>query len=738
MLVLLALPIIAHADFTQLYGQYNSSSDFTPLSTYSPKLALLSAAASDDVYLSDGHSAALENAGFYNFQARSTSTDTQAIIAVKEFQGKRIIAIIFRGTSNFADVMSDLDILGAQFNSSSSEIKVHKGFLDATNSFKDIESSIPVYGGKTLDTVISEQNSDDIYFIAGHSLGGAIATLYSAQLRDRNIPAMNIITYTFGSPAVGNDKFVDNYNDLHLHRIRNLYDPIPYSAYLVSKYNPLLPTYFHIGHLRIYDNGSIIASQPPVVLEDLKLSDHYLSVYKSDVGWNLNDSFSVATSVPYSTVVADTLIFNGQKNYYTLTIPTAGKYFIYNRGPTRTTATLYDSDYNSQTSIFASEYSGESGNFRMEVTLSPGTYYLEVKGGDSNTVGSYKLHIDGQGAATTEDRDDHGFSPWNATPVTVGSVTPGTLDLRNDRDYFRFTIPTAGKYFIYNRGPTRTTATLYDSDYNSQTSIFASEYSGESGNFRMEVTLSPGTYYLEVKGGDSNTVGSYKLHIDGQGAATTEDRDDHGFSPWNATPVTVGSVTPGTLDLRNDRDYFRFTIPTAGKYFIYNRGPTRTTATLYDSDYNSQTSIFASEYSGESGNFRMEVTLSPGTYYLEVKGGDSNTVGSYKLHIDGQGAATTEDRDDHGFSPWNATPVTVGSVTPGTLDLRNDRDYFRFTIPTAGKYFIYNRGPTRTTATLYDSDYNSQTSIFASEYSGEWQQISGWKLLFHQVPIILR
>ena len=43
-----------------------------------------------------------------------------------------------------------------------------------------------------------------------------------------------------------------------------------------------------------------------------------------------------------------------------------------------------------------------------------------------------------------------------------------------------------------------------------------------------------------------------------------------------------------------------------------------------------------------AADFRMEVTLSPGTYYLEVKGGDSNTVGSYKLHIDGQGAATTE------------------------------------------------------------------------------------------------
>jgi hypothetical protein len=329
------------------------------------------------------------------------------------------------------------------------------------------------------------------------------------------------------------------------------------------------------------------------------------------------------------------------------------------------------------------------------------------------------LHIDGQGVATTDDRDDHGFSPWNATPVNIGSATPGVLEVAHDRDYFKFTIATAGKYFMYTRGPTATQATLYGSDYSRQTSFSASSGSGESNNFRMEVSLSPGTYYLEVMGYSIYGIGSYTMHIDGQGTATTDDRDDHGFSPWNATPVNVGSTTSGVLEVAHDRDYFKFTIATAGKYFIYTRGPTATQATLYGSDYSSQTSFSASSGSGESNNFRMEVSLSPGTYYLEVMGYSIYGIGSYTMHIDGQGAATTDDRDDHGFSPWNASPVNVGSTTPGLLEVTHDRDYFKFTITATGKYVIYTRGPTATQATIYGSDYSSQTSFSASSGSGE-------------------
>ena len=68
------------------------------------------------------------------------------------------------------------------------------------------------------------------------------------------------------------------------------------------------------------------------------------------------------------------------------------------------------------------------------------------------------------------------------------------------------------------------------------------------------------------------------------------------------------------------------------------------------------------------------------------------TIGPYILHVDGPGAGSATDRDDHGFSAWNATAVTVGSVTKGNLNLVGDRDFFKFTVTKTGKYVIYTRG----------------------------------------------
>lgn len=65
-----------------------------------------------------------------------------------------------------------------------------------------------------------------VFWITGHSLGGALATLYTTDLVDRNVPAENIITYTFGAPPVGNDAYSKKYSSLFIHRLSNSDDPV--------------------------------------------------------------------------------------------------------------------------------------------------------------------------------------------------------------------------------------------------------------------------------------------------------------------------------------------------------------------------------------------------------------------------------------------------------------------------------------------------------------------------------
>lgn len=70
-------------------------------------------------------------------------------------------------------------------------------------------------------------------WMVGHSLGGAIVTLGSALLKEM-YPDAQIITYTFGSPPVGDYEFSQMYDSLDIRsfRIQNTLDIIPRLTFL--------------------------------------------------------------------------------------------------------------------------------------------------------------------------------------------------------------------------------------------------------------------------------------------------------------------------------------------------------------------------------------------------------------------------------------------------------------------------------------------------------------------------
>ncbi|MGE5405945.1 MAG: lipase family protein, partial [Candidatus Saccharibacteria bacterium] len=117
-------------------------------------------------------------------------------------------------------------------------LKVHRGFLsmvrDFEKSFEQIEFLDSAINGRfnhILDDPI--KRSRCLFWLIGHSLGGAMATLFAARLTDYyQIPHEHIAVYTFGTPPLSNKHTAERYartgsRPLSVFRIVNAEDPVP-------------------------------------------------------------------------------------------------------------------------------------------------------------------------------------------------------------------------------------------------------------------------------------------------------------------------------------------------------------------------------------------------------------------------------------------------------------------------------------------------------------------------------
>ena len=154
--------------------------------------------------------------------------------------------------------------------------------------------------------------------------------------------------------------------------------------------------------------------------------------------------------------------------------------------------------------------------------------------------------------------------------------------------------------------------------------------------------------------------------------------DDHSDDAGTATAVEVGADTPGSLDYAGDTDFFRFTA-TAGQLYQIDVA----LGTLDDSEIAVLDSDeWQLEYNDDHGDSLASRIFweapETGDYYIAVSGWGT---GSYTLTVD-----LSDVVDDHGNDTDNATVVTVGADTQGSLDYEGDTDLFRFTA-TAGQLY---------------------------------------------------
>jgi len=176
-----------------------------------------------------------------DFQLTATfenkGADTQGVFGIA-YSDRFVVA--FRGSeeTGITDWITDLKFAQQVFpyeESNNRKVKVHYGFIQA---YKSVREAV---------LQAAKQTAAKKIVVAGHSLGGALATLCALDLQYNT--GKEVSCYTYGSPKVGNADFRASYNRR-----------VPQTYRFVNRFDiiPSLPPigYRHVGQLYHLDKDS--------------------------------------------------------------------------------------------------------------------------------------------------------------------------------------------------------------------------------------------------------------------------------------------------------------------------------------------------------------------------------------------------------------------------------------------------------------------------------------------------
>lgn len=132
-------------------------------------------------------------------------------------ESKDNVVITFRGTRTFKDNESDQDFFQIPYPFVRNVGKTHRGFTCIYQSARE-----------ELIGELNKLSTNKRLFVAGHSLGGALAVLAALDIAV-NTGFKNPVVYTYGSARVADPEFASSFNQTvkNSFRIVNVHDIIP-------------------------------------------------------------------------------------------------------------------------------------------------------------------------------------------------------------------------------------------------------------------------------------------------------------------------------------------------------------------------------------------------------------------------------------------------------------------------------------------------------------------------------
>lgn len=191
--------------------------------TYSPSIALELGYFSSAAYQSPASIESWSCSYCKKYPFEDPKVFSNAVGGIQGFtgysKGLNAIVVVFRGSSNIQNWIINIEAVRSTY-SLCSGCSVHSGFYSGYNLVASaVKNSVQNLKAKYRTARL---------IVTGHSLGGALAILCTADLK--NIFGNVDLTYTFGQPRVGNQAFASWFQSTHpnIYRLIDYADIVPH------------------------------------------------------------------------------------------------------------------------------------------------------------------------------------------------------------------------------------------------------------------------------------------------------------------------------------------------------------------------------------------------------------------------------------------------------------------------------------------------------------------------------
>lgn len=401
----------------------------------------------------------------------------------------------------------------------------------------------------------------------------------------------------------------------------------------------------------------------------------------------VNNTVGTASTLKINTLYKDNLVNSKDVNWYKFSVSKAGNLSLTFKHDYIENGNAYwkTSIYNS--SMEEMSWNSYTGSKMAQTTerfgIPAGTYYIKVYSEFYYSALTYNIKINYTESMVWETEVNDSYSQTDV--LTVNQTYYGALQTNKDVDWYRFTVPKAGKIsFTFKHdyiesGNIYWKVNIYDSSMNELT------YYNFQGNTisdaRNSFGVPAGTYYIKMYSEFYHSAFTYNMKINYTDSTVWETEVNDTYA--QADSAKLGQSMIGSLQRNKDVDWYKFTVSKSSYIsFLFNHtcikdnGNIFWKATVYNARNMNEVDTYS--FSGDKSYSYNRRWLAAGTYYVKVYNAFyySDLLYSFQFNVYTPPVSLSRTKITTGSSVYTGGYVrpTV-KVKYGSITLTNGKDY---------------------------------------------------------------